>query len=313
MTLPRLALSVIGDEIGPSLDEMISFAQEHGLKRLDMRTVDGRNLLSMTKPEVIKISRTLESAGISVPAFVSPLFKWKAPGKPVPGGKVDFAFDPKQCPVEDPIAHAVQIAVILGAPHMRIFSYLRYRGFNRGDMYTLNGDFGRLHGLAVQYDITLQLENEPVCNIGNIAELAAFFAPGHKQAEQDKLGHDEIEGDEQEEDASQANVIYVRPLVDIANAWSTGERPSDADIAMLAPLTTAIHLKDRDLAAGRTVPLGDGDVPWPAELRRLLGGSQTRQVLASIETHCPQDGRNATARSLAGLRRIAAEIGVEIV
>ncbi len=108
MTLPRLALSVIGDEIGPSLDEMISFAQEHGLKRLDMRTVDGRNLLSMTKPEVIKISRTLESAGISVPAFVSPLFKWKAPGKPVPGGKVDFAFDPKQCPVEDPwrAAHA---------------------------------------------------------------------------------------------------------------------------------------------------------------------------------------------------------------
>jgi hypothetical protein len=108
-------------------------------------------------------------------------------------------------------------------------------------------------------------------------------------------------------------VTYLRPLVDIANAWSTGERPSDADMAMLAPLTTAIHLKDRDLAAGRTVPLGDGDVPWPAELKRLLGGSQTKEVLASIETHCPQDGRNATARSLAGLRRIAAEIGVEVV
>jgi sugar phosphate isomerase/epimerase len=312
MTFPRLALSVIGDEIGPSLDEMISFAQEHGLKRLDMRTVDGRNLLSMTKPEVIKISRMLESAGISVPAFVSPLFKWKAPGKPVPGGKVDFAFDPKQCPVEDPIAHAIQIAVILGAPHMRIFSYLRYGGFSPGDMYTLNGDFGKLHGFAVQYDITLQLENEPVCNIGNIAELAAFFAPAEQQTERDRLEEDEIEGEE-EEDSSQPKVTYLRPLVDIANAWSTGERPSDADMAMLAPLTTAIHLKDRDLAAGRTVPLGDGDVPWPAELKRLLGGSQTKEVLASIETHCPQDGRNATARSLAGLRRIAAEIGVEVV
>ena len=63
----------------------------------------------------------------------------------------------------------------------------------------------------------------------------------------------------------------------------------------------------------RTVPLGDGDVPWPAELKRLLSGVETKEVLASIETHCPQDGRNATARSLAGLRRIAAEIGVEIV
>ena len=64
MTLPRLALSVIGDEIGPSLEEMISFAHEHGLKRLDMRTVGGRNLLGMTKDEIINISRTLEKAGL---------------------------------------------------------------------------------------------------------------------------------------------------------------------------------------------------------------------------------------------------------
>jgi hypothetical protein len=32
-----------------------------------------------------------------------------------------------------------------------------------------------------------------------------------------------------------------------------------------------------------------------------------------METHCPHDGRNATARSVAALRRIAGEIGVEIV
>ena len=129
MTLPRLQLSVIGDEIGPSLDEMISFAHEHGLKHLDMRTVGGRNLLSMKSEEVIHISRTLENAGITVPAFVSPTFKWKAPGRWAAGRKVDFAFDPKQCPIEDWVAHAMQIAVILGAPHMRIFSYLRYGGF----------------------------------------------------------------------------------------------------------------------------------------------------------------------------------------
>jgi len=130
----------------------------------------------------------------------------------------------------------------------------------------------------------------------------------------------EAEAKEEEEeeledprDKDKETVIYLRPLVDIANAWATGEQPSDDDIASLAPLVTAIHLKDRDLAANRTVPLGDGNVPWPAELRRLLGGVTTGEVLASIETHCPQDSRNATARSIAGLRRIAAEIGVEVV
>ena len=46
---------------------------------------------------------------------------------------------------------------------------------------------------------------------------------------------------------------------------------------------------------------------------RLLGGVEANEVLASIETHCPQDRRNATARSVAAIRRIADEIGVEIV
>jgi hypothetical protein len=186
--------------------------------------------------------------------------------------------------------------------------------------------------LAGHYDISIQLENEPVCNIGNVAELRAFFDPKEEEPAEEGLEEDmvalqtvdglmveeKVEVEEEEElvdprDKDKEVVIYLRPLVDIANAWATGEQPSDDDIASLAPLVTAIHLKDRDLAANRTVPLGDGNVPWPAELRRLLGGVTTREVLASIETHCPQDARNATARSIAGLRRIAAEIGVEIV
>jgi sugar phosphate isomerase/epimerase len=333
MTLPRLALSVIGDEIGPSLEEMISFAHEHGLKRLDMRTVGGRNLLGMKKEEIIKISRTLEKAGLTVPTFVSPLFKWPAAGKSAAGGKVDFAFDPQECPAENIIDHAIEIAVILGAPHMRVFSYLRHQRFRPGDL-TEGKDFTKLIGLASHYDISIQLENEPVCNIGNVAELRAFFDPKEEAPVEEEFAEAvsaqetvealveepkvEVEVEVEEEiidprDKDREVVIYLRPLVDIANAWATGERPSDDDIASLAPLVTAIHLKDRDLAANRTVPLGDGDVPWPAELRRLLGGVTTGEVLASIETHCPQDSRNATARSIAGLRRIAAEIGVEIV
>jgi len=229
MTLPRLQLSVIGDEIGPSLDEMISFAHEHGLKHLDMRTVDGRNLLSMKTEEVIHISRTLENAGITVPAFVSPAFKWKAPGRWAAGrGKVDFAFDPKQCPVEDWVAHAMQIAVILGAPHMRIFSYLRYGGFRPSALARLSDDLNKLLGLAGHYDITLQLENEPVCNVGNIAELAAFFVADEKASNEENPDEEEFEKD------TQPKLRYLRPLVDIANArampilppWPLSPRPS---------------------------------------------------------------------------------------
>lgn len=286
MPCTRLALAVIGDEIGPSLAEMLSFCAEHDVRRLDMRTIDGRNLLGMTLDEVGAIARTLRDVGIAVPTFVSPALKWPAPGKAPAGGKVDFAFDPATCPTDDPLVHAFDVAATLGAAKIRVFSFLRYNGFEPEDLAV---PMARLTGLAERFEITVEMENEPVCNLGSVAELAGYFTA---------LGEPPR---------------YLRPLVDIGNSWSMGEPPTDGQIAALAPLVDLIHLKDRDLGAKRTVPLGDGDVPWARELTRLLKGVAAPEVVASLETHCPQDGRNATARSVAALRRIADEIGVEIV
>lgn len=290
---PRLALAVIGDEIGPSLSEMLTFCDENDVRRLDMRTVDGRNLLGMELDEVDKIGKQLRSAGITVPTFVSPVLKWSAPGKGPADGKVDFAFDPKTCPKEDALAHAFDVAVVLGATRIRVFSFLRYPGFAPKD---LDAAMGRLIDLASRSgDIIVEVENEPVCNLGSLPELAAYFAEQMEQAldpEAFRLFH---------------------PLVDISNSWSMGHPPSDADIATLGPLVDLIHIKDRDLEARRTVPVGEGQVPWAQELTRLLSHVEGPEVVASLETHCPHDGRNATAKSVAALRRIAGEIGVEIV
>jgi sugar phosphate isomerase/epimerase len=287
MTLPRLALAVIGDEIGPSLDEMISFCAENDVRRLDMRTVGGRNLMGMSLDEVANVAQTLEKAGISIPTFVSPVLKWPMPGKESAGGKVDFAFDPATCPTDDPLAHAFDVAIVLKARKLRVFSHLRYPGYQPLDLVSR---FERLADLAAGYSVDVELENEPVCNVGSVSELAAFFAA-----------------------YPEPRPGAVKPLVDIANGWSIGEPPGDADINALAPYVDAIHLKDRDMTAKRTVPLGDGDIPWADELKRLLRGVTAPEVLASIETHCPGDGRNATARSVAALRRLAGEIGAEIV
>ena len=297
MLLPRLALAVIGDEIGPSLDEMISFCAEHEVRRLDMRTVEGRNLLAMSLEEGGVIARRIEQAGLTVPTFVSPLLKWPAPGKGSEGGKVDFAFDPADCPADDPLVHAFDMATVFGAEKIRVFSHLRYPGYRPSDLF---GRFERLADLALTYSINVEIENEPVCNIGSVGDLAQFFTSMEEAMAPIPLP------------------VQLRPLVDIGNAWAMGAPPTDAEIASLAPLVDLIHLKDRDTAANRTVPLGDGNVPWAAELKRLLtevakAPAPIRQIQASIETHCPQDGRTATARSVAALRRIAAEIGVEVV
>jgi sugar phosphate isomerase/epimerase len=297
MPLPRLALAVIGDEIGPSLDEMISFCAEHEVRRLDMRTVDGRNLLGLSLEEGGAIARRIEQAGLTVPTFVSPLLKWPAPGKGSDGGKVDFAFDPADCPADDPLVHAFDMATVFGADKIRVFSHLRYPGYSPADLF---GRFERMADLALTYSINVEIENEQVCNIGSVGELADFFTAMEEEVAPNPLP------------------AQLRPLVDIGNAWAMGVPPTDAEIASLAPRVDLIHLKDRDIPGKRTVPVGDGDVPWAAELTRLLteaakAPAPIRQIHASIETHCPQDGRTATARSVAALRRIAAEIGVEVV
>jgi len=276
---------VIGDEIGPSVTEMLSFCDENDVRRLDMRTVDGRNLLGMTLDEVKKIADTIEQAGLQVPCFVSPVLNTAAPGKAPAGGTVDFAFDPSTCPARDPVAHGFDVATVLGARHIRVFSYLRYPGFEASD---LEAEIDRLADLGHRHDVVVEMENEPVCNLGSVAEQAKFFR-----------------------DLPEIPQYFV-PLVDIGNSWSMGQPPTAEDIAFLAPFVDLIHIKDRDITGRKGTPVGDGNVPWAMELKRLLEGVTASEIVASLETHCPPDGRGATAKSVAALRRIAGEMGAQI-
>lgn len=284
MPMPRLLLSVIGDEIGPTLDEMLSFCAENGVKRLEMRTVEGRNLLGMTLDEVAAIAARIHKARITVPTFVSPVLKWPAPGRETKGGKIDFAFDPALCPAKDPFQHAFDIALMLGATRLRIFSWLTYDGFTPED---LAEPLGILCQLADTYGVDLQMENEPVCNVATIAGLSAMLGTfSHRR---------------------------IRPLVDICNAYSIGAAPTVDDLRAVAPRTDHLHLKDRSAATGKVVPIGQGDVDFTSLLPVLLAGTQAREVLASIETHVPTDPRNATRRNVHAVRHLAEHIGADVI
>ncbi len=281
--MPRLLLSVIGDEIGPTLDEMLSFCAETGVRRLEMRTLGGRNLLGMTLDEVAAIATQIHKARITVPTFVSPVLKWPAPGKAATAAKVDFAFDPASCPAPDPIQHAFDIALMLGATRLRIFSWLAYPHYVPAD---LAPPLGRLCDLADEYGVDLQMENEPVCNVATVADLDAVLRTfSHRR---------------------------VRPLVDICNAYAHGAPPTVDDLRAVAPRTDHVHLKDRSAATGKIVTIGHGDVDFAGLLPVLLAGTRSREVMASIETHVPDDRRNATRRNVHAVRHLAEHIGAEL-
>ena len=175
MTLPRLALAVIGDEIGPSLDEMISFCPRNDVHRLDMRTVDGRNLLGMTLDEVdddqpnagkgrhrgadlrlagAEMAGARQGAGRRQGRFR--LRSRALPGRRSAGpclrdrDRAGRAAHPRLQPSA--------LSAASGRPISRRRSIAADRP-RRAPRHLV------------------EIENEPVCNIGSVAELAAFFAP----------------------------------------------------------------------------------------------------------------------------------------
>lgn len=269
----RWAISLIGDEVASSLDDMIRFCREHGLSRLELRTVGGRNLLGMTLDEVRPIAEKVADAGLTVPCFVSPILKWSLPGKAAAGGKVDFAFDPTSCPSPDPMRHAFEIARLLGAPRMRVFSWLDFAGWTFDD---LAEPYARLCALAREHDVDLLVENEPVCTVRTLAELRATM---------DRFPDPRL-----------------RPLIDVCNAVAAREEPAEADVAAMAPRATLVHLKDYSLGRRKVAAMGEGDIDWRRWLGLMLDAMPGEIATFTLETHVPAEGWAATARSLAWVR-----------
>lgn len=107
-------LSAFADEAAPSCTSQIAALQRGGLKRLDLRSIDGHNI-SVLPPEVAReVKSQLDGAGISVQMLGSPL------------GKIDIADD-----FESDLAklrHIASVAPILDCHAVRIFSYYNKAG-----------------------------------------------------------------------------------------------------------------------------------------------------------------------------------------
>jgi sugar phosphate isomerase/epimerase len=269
-----LTVALITDEVSPLLDEGLAFARQEGLNTVDLRVVDGRNVLALSKPELEDVARRLRAAGLTVSCLCTPLLKWNAPGKHSDIKGDQFGFDLGDRPPRLIYEQAFEAAEILGARHLRIFSYLAYEGYRAED---LRQPLGELLDLADTFDMKLHVENEGVCNVagfGQLYDLVAHFA--HPR---------------------------LRALPDIMNAYRAGYPTSDDELARLLPFTDILHVKDYSNTAQRTVPVGEGDISF-ARLFAATFASHDKPLTLTIETHAQKDPVEQTRRSIAGLRRI---------
>jgi sugar phosphate isomerase/epimerase len=275
-----LTLSLITDEVSPSLDEGLAFARAEGIGTVDLRVIDGSNVLALSRSELAGAAQRVRAAGISVSCICTPLLKWSPPGKLSQAKGDQFGFELGARAPSVVYAHAFESATILGARNLRIFSYLTYDGYRLED---LRGPIDELLALAERYDMKLHVENEGVCNVAGFTELEALVSAYQHPR--------------------------LRALPDIANAYRSGLPPSAADLARLLPFTDILHFKDYSSAAKRFVAFGEGDIPFATLLAATLP-SHAAPLTLTIETHAASEPTLTTRRSIHGLRQMIDGLGL---
>lgn len=225
-----MKLCAFADEAASSMQGQIDAMQKNGIRLLEIRHIDGINIADISPAEAREIRKMLDDAGVSVWSVGSPIGKY-------PLGK-DFA------PHLDSFCRTAELAEILGASRMRIFSFFPERGASAES--TQEAVFGRLFKICEKAPAGLTLCHENEKEIyGESAEACL---------------------------ALHQSFPRLRAVFDPANFVQCGE-DTEAAFDLLAPYIEYMHIKDAD-ASGKVVLAGDGagKIPLMIEKYRALGG-----------------------------------------
>ncbi|WP_280361295.1 sugar phosphate isomerase/epimerase family protein [Nocardia wallacei] len=264
------------DELGPDPSVGMDLAVQLGIDRLEIRTAEGANAITLPPERIRRIRALADERGLRVAALASPLWKWCRPDA-TPGRVDSFGF-PTRVPHADRLAwveRAIEAATLLGAPIVRIFSHLRVEAHATEQ---LGGDplLPAALRMAAQAGRTLLLENEPVCTVAHAEPLLEVLDRYHEQG----LG------------------LWL----DIANLHEVGQTTPET-VQALAPYVGYVHVKDYrfDADGGKVFcPAGTGVVPY-GEVLPMLRGAGDRLPYA-LETHVRDRRAEALATGTAFLR-----------
>jgi len=215
-------LSAFADEISPNLNEQIAVLKENRVLNIELRGVEGKNVMQLTADEVRQIAQTARENGIGFSSIGSPLGKFPLDG--------DFNLELEK------IKKALEFCDILGCRYIRIFSYYIPEGDTHEQHRSQVMDWlSRLIAEAEKTDVILCHENERLI----YGDLGKYCLDLHQTL----------------------TSPHFRGVFDFANYIHCGEDPLQ-NWPALKPYVEYFHVKDskRDLTmvpAGQ----GDGRIP----------------------------------------------------
>ena len=266
---PRIPIAAISDEFSPKLSEAIPLMKEIGMTAVELRVVEGKNILDLSEDEMKRAKEALDQAGLPVISIASPLLKCVLPNAPDLDSRFQHdAFASKHTFADQPrlTEHAMQVAQFFGAGIVRVFSYWRTvqpeACFER-----ITAALDQLVTLAESENLMIGLENEHACNLGTAAEAAQVL----NAIERKHLG-----------------LVW-----DPANALVAGEDPFPVGYSFLPKRRIVhVHAKDCHMENHTPVwgPLGTRSVRWKEQIAALLEDEYNGYI--SLETHWPGPGGN---------------------
>ena len=216
-------LAAFADEADGRISEQIKAMTENGIEYLEIRGVDGENVSDITIEKAKEVRRQLEDSGLAVWSLGSPY------------GKIGICDDFSSH--LDKFKHGLELADILGASHIRIFSFYVPSGDEERYKDEVMERLYRFSEVAKGSGIILCHENEK----GIYGDMAVRCAEIHKAFPEIKAVFDP------------ANFIQCGQ--DTIEAWE-----------LLSPYVEYMHIKDA-LENGAVVPagMGIGNIPYILE------------------------------------------------
>ena len=228
-----IKIYAFADEASAMIDSQILAMKRNGLNGLEMRGVDGTNVSDITAEKAKEVRKKLDDAGLVTWSIGSPI------------GKINIEKDYFSAHL-DKFKHTLEIADILGAKNIRLFSFYIPEGKDPGDFRNEVIDrLGAFLDAAKGSGIDLCHENEK----GIYGDMAVRCLDVVKTLPELKNVFDP------------AN--YVQCGQDTLEAWS-----------MLKDYTKYMHIKDA-LSDTTVVPAGKGEGNVKAIVKEFLamGGS----------------------------------------
>lgn len=243
--MARFLLSCFADEIDSDLSVQIREIKKHGISQIEMRGVNGRNVIDHSPKEMMEIKKQLDNEGISVSAIGSPI------------GKIKIS-DPFATHL-DKFKHTLELAGILGTRYIRMFSFYIPQG-ESAEKYR-DEVLERWHAFASAaggMDIVLAHENEKEI-YGDTPERCLDIM-------------------------REINLPSVRLVFDPANFIQCGVETWPHAYEMLKPYIEYMHIKDALAGSGKVVPAGAGDGKLE-KIIGGLDGERSGDFILSLEPH----------------------------